>query len=551
DYILTHESQLPFERNGRKAIHKGVTNAIWWVKFPLKNTSEETVDLLVEIGNPDINQLQLFVAGEDYTTQSMLTGDAFSFAERPIEHRHFLFPIRLLPKEAITVYLMSDKHSEAYMMPVELWNKQTFLEQDSHSSLLYGIYTGLLVVYVFVPLLLVVFFRKRILFYYFLLALSLSLYILATTGFAFQFFWSDAHPLVNRLVRPFLSGMIALFLVLLASELFHSRASGARLLKALDLGKQAYLLVLIVGVFVGGYSLLVGHTVWNNLLLGLQAVMILVLIVLILIIAAQEFRKRRSIELAGLMAVVVMQLSVFVLGTLNNFGLLNSGPDFHNLLIAGLSLELLIISVILLAVYRQTFAEKQKLQQEHLSTKWKIAQQLLQGQEKERFRITSDLQQQLRPLLKRINSFLNARHTEGISEPFRKMKTLLADSEAELEKISNNLLPESLISQSLGQAIRAHCDMINETESLELQFVNRCTSYALSDQQKINAFRIVQELLNNVLQHAQATHVNVLLSMADAQLMIEVEDNGIGLPAGAGRFSIVRERVVQLQGDIQ
>jgi signal transduction histidine kinase len=50
----------------------------------------------------------------------------------------------------------------------------------------------------------------------------------------------------------------------------------------------------------------------------------------------------------------------------------------------------------------------------------------------------------------------------------------------------------------------------------------------LDDAMKITIFRIIQECLNNIIKHAQATHVNIHVHFEEQRVRINVFDNGIG-----------------------
>ena len=78
----------------------------------------------------------------------------------------------------------------------------------------------------------------------------------------------------------------------------------------------------------------------------------------------------------------------------------------------------------------------------------------------------------------------------------------------------------------------------------------------------IAAFRILQESLTNVVKHAQATHVDVEVSVEGAELCMSIRDDGIGLPTGRssrqpqpgkGGMGLIgmRERVDALGGTLR
>ena len=80
----------------------------------------------------------------------------------------------------------------------------------------------------------------------------------------------------------------------------------------------------------------------------------------------------------------------------------------------------------------------------------------------------------------------------------------------------------------------------------------------LSDEQATALFRILQEALTNIIRHAGATRVHVSIERQDGELLMQIEDNGVGFEAGAGEqrrgksFGLVgmRERAVMLGGDL-
>lgn len=69
-------------------------------------------------------------------------------------------------------------------------------------------------------------------------------------------------------------------------------------------------------------------------------------------------------------------------------------------------------------------------------------------------------------------------------------------------------------------------------------------------------FRICQELLTNIARHARATRVDIRVSVTDASFILEVEDDGVGLPADVGqRGSLgllgIRERCQRWNGRVE
>jgi len=80
---------------------------------------------------------------------------------------------------------------------------------------------------------------------------------------------------------------------------------------------------------------------------------------------------------------------------------------------------------------------------------------------------------------------------------------------------------------------------------------------ALGGRASTAVYRMVQEALTNVARHARATAVHIEMRQADGQLVLTVQDNGVGFPARAtqqeGSYGLmgIRERAFMLGGTLE
>ena len=98
---------------------------------------------------------------------------------------------------------------------------------------------------------------------------------------------------------------------------------------------------------------------------------------------------------------------------------------------------------------------------------------------------------------------------------------------------------------------------INSTVIIKSELEVNGSEVALDEQITTGLFRILQEVLSNVFLHSQAKSVNVSLNMKKSWLILNVKDNGVGIPdrkiidkRSVGLFSI-QERVRILNGKIK
>ncbi|MBC7587357.1 MAG: sensor histidine kinase [Chitinophagaceae bacterium] len=192
-------------------------------------------------------------------------------------------------------------------------------------------------------------------------------------------------------------------------------------------------------------------------------------------------------------------------------------------------------------------------------------QSILQGQEEERKRLAKDLHDGLGGILSSTKHAFNNMKTNLIITPesavaFDRSMAMLDKSISELRRVSHNMMPEALLRFGLDTALKDYCNNINQNGSVQLSY----QSFEMDDDTVATnkasvVYRIVQELLNNILKHAQAKNALVQLVRKNESLSITVEDDGRGFDAsilqandGIGYLNL-QNRVTYLNGtmDIQ
>jgi signal transduction histidine kinase len=156
------------------------------------------------------------------------------------------------------------------------------------------------------------------------------------------------------------------------------------------------------------------------------------------------------------------------------------------------------------------------------------------AQESERQRIARDLHDETGQSLTAIGMGLRGlagrlgpRNKVGLNT-IQKLETLTADSLKELQRLISDLRPSHLDDLGLPAALRWYAGRIQEHTSIGIRVDITGEEKFLDDAMKITIFRIIQESLNNVIKHSQATHVNIDLRFEEKNVRITVRDNGIG-----------------------
>lgn len=155
---------------------------------------------------------------------------------------------------------------------------------------------------------------------------------------------------------------------------------------------------------------------------------------------------------------------------------------------------------------------------------------MMSGQENERKRIAEDLHDRLGSKLAAVKLHYDASAEKvGSDTSFKKAAKILDDTIAETRKIAHNLLSGVLTKFGLIAALEDLKNTIEGTKEITFELNASNIDDRLPNDLEINIYRIVQELISNMLKHAQAKNISVQLTKHDDNsLTLMVEDDGIG-----------------------
>ncbi len=230
-----------------------------------------------------------------------------------------------------------------------------------------------------------------------------------------------------------------------------------------------------------------------------------------------------------------------------------------NILLYTASAGILLLTGMSFAIYR-SYRNKKLLHRASLlnmEQKQKITnlQSRVAGEEQERNRIARELHDGTVSQLLAIKLHLNtisARNKDNTAQELQEVTQQVEVTAQELRQTTHNLMPSLLLSHGLTNAVAFYCDKVQDSSGLAIHFQSIGEDHKMfTKEEELSIFRILQELIQNVLKHAQAGSATVQLSQRDHILTLTVEDNGIGYSSvngdGLGLRSI-EERVQLLNG---
>lgn len=159
--------------------------------------------------------------------------------------------------------------------------------------------------------------------------------------------------------------------------------------------------------------------------------------------------------------------------------------------------------------------------------------------ESERKRIAGDLHDELGPMLSAIKLQIN--HLEPVNAAeaavLEKSSSQIDDIIARFREISYNLLPNTLVRKGFIKATHEFIGKLKNLHGLQVDFSS--PDFSLTAEREVNLYRVVQEIIQNTIKHAQATLLTISITKTGQDILLQTQDNGVGFnyseKAGQGK----------------
>jgi two-component system, sensor histidine kinase and response regulator len=210
----------------------GLTSSAIWLRITLHNAAQKDIERYLEVAFAHLHHVDLYVP-TPHGFDRIATGLARPFAQRPVSHRNFVFPLHLAAGATATYYLRVASGT-GLNVPARLWDPDSF----HHASLIeyigQALYFGMLLALGLYNLLLYLSLRDRNYFYYVLFAAASGLATISYSGIGFQFLWpqSPDWAMASSMIGFALTGMT---LLLFESRLLTTRETAPGLHRVMRL----------------------------------------------------------------------------------------------------------------------------------------------------------------------------------------------------------------------------------------------------------------------------------------------------------------------------
>jgi diguanylate cyclase (GGDEF)-like protein len=192
------QSEKNWQVSTQQRFSFGFTESVFWIKTTVVNPKARQRSLLAQVDYPFLDDIQVYFVSET-GVESFFTGDTIPVGQRPVRHTQHLIPFYVNPTEQIELYVRVQSKG-AMQIPLAIWDSQSFVESDHLSSLLYGLFFGLLLTISVYHFFLFISIKERAYLNYSLFYLSLLGVYACLSGIPGVFFW----PMSPRVSDTFL-----------------------------------------------------------------------------------------------------------------------------------------------------------------------------------------------------------------------------------------------------------------------------------------------------------------------------------------------------------
>jgi signal transduction histidine kinase len=189
------------------------------------------------------------------------------------------------------------------------------------------------------------------------------------------------------------------------------------------------------------------------------------------------------------------------------------------------------IVVFLLQYQKRKFRHRQDILKLHDSFQQNILRAQLEIQEQTLKNISQEVHDNIGQVLSlaKLNlATTDINQPDAMQQKIEDSKTLVAKAIQDLRDLSKSMNTDYIAEMGFSRAVEYELEMIKKTGSFETVLEISGVVRKLEAQKELILFRIVQEVLNNIIRHSKAKLITIKLGYKPAIFFMQIIDNGSG-----------------------
>ena len=520
--ILALFKKGEFKSVNSAVLNGGIASKYYWIHFSVLNKELFNDTLFIDVQSPRLNKLKLYEAGSTEIKSLGELGDFSPFKQRAILNKNYIYTVNFQPNQLKDYYLFINQVGNTLIVPIQVFTPRSFQEEVNEDYIADGVTYGILICVSLFSLLFFINTKDTLYLYYSLYILTGILWLFSYFGIGYQYLWGD-YPNVSAFSAPLMASFNILINIQICKILLQLKNVNVVLHK---IGFICQYLLLGIGLFPllinlnnSSYSLN-----RNYLLIFLAIILISTLFILVSVIVY-------SLK-GSLSAKVYFTASSFKVGSIINLALLELGfvPAIYGLetvLQIGILIETTLLTYAIANRYSSLQKENEKFGRVLLNTQLEIQEQTFQNISQE---IHDNIGQTLSFIKLNIN-MVSAEISEPDKEKLDESKRLLTKVIQDLRDLSKTLNTDLIKEIGLIKAIEQQLEILQKSGVYKTHLLVTGEAFEIPLRFKLVVFRVVQEALNNIVKHSDASSINILVNYQPKKFKIIVNDNGKGFDA--------------------
>lgn len=514
-----------FREAENNVFNPGFNNSIYWLAY--RNDRELAPDsLLLHIGDHHINRIYFYFAADSNPQQQFVTGDYYRFSQRPLEVTGFYFPV-----QERGIYLARvDKSNESLQMVFWLTSLKKALKTEGDNAVVMALLSGMMLLMILFGIYLFFIGRERIYFYYIAYLFSGWLWVLANSGYGFQYIWPEAAWFASK-ARPIFAVMAGASSMLFLVSFVGAGNRVKKIVKWLTITSWVYVIAILAFNNEGYQS-----NWWRYVQYLIPVVTILYIASIFIFLVRKSIQGNRFAQFYLLGASVLIGTSIMQaaihLGNFKQFQYFFS----HFGLGIGYLAEAVILTAGLVYRFDQYRKEKEKLLIKMNDQQLQNTRILMEVQEAERSQVANQLHDVAGSLLSAAKLNLSSLQEKGFLNEAARTQAGNAEEAVGLvsemvRNLSHALSPVMLEKVGFKTSLEKVVAIVNASGKINIQLlVLGFDKYEAGLNNIYTAlYGITYELLNNIVKHSGAKNVLVQITENDESYSLIVEDDGIGI----------------------
>lgn len=523
-------------------INAKATKDFYWLTFTIKNQQHTDDVFYLQLHQPWLKLAKMYRRTDSGFVMIGQSGMKLNFGVRPYSHYDIVFPLALHNESSSTYLVFIDNRGYNLNILPTLKGDQIFSTEEKKEYTFLGIFTGVMFFSILINIFLYLSLKEKIHLLYAQYVLSMMYWMYCSISFDFQYLYPNL-PSFAYISEYIASGLALITMANLITSFLQVTRENSRFKWAMDLLKYLFyglmLACLIINYWFGQDIAL------KVLFLRIFVAAVITLTILFYIIAIEKILQRFMLAwlyvIGGAFLIFgIIKHCVYLLsGNLNSS--MQSIPNDSQI---GLAFEAIVIFMGIVYRYNLYKDEKEKLLLQLTLNQKETLQKIVAAQEDERKRIAQDIHDDVGSTLGTLmlhisnvpeNKIQNAQEAEA---HYQKSIAIGRKAINDLRSISHDLLPKDFSEKGIFYILKKWVDELNVISNIRFTLITEGNDKSIDNIFSITIYRIINELINNTLKHSQASLATIQLLITHTEIMVMLEDNGIGVSTNTGTKGI-------------